>query len=662
MQQQKLITISSVLNQPTREELPSTVQKTAVIKPPNLNSYNKYIQAEYDQYRILKLKKSILNMNDGSDVPKLFELLELTKSRDFNSLLRVLDIKVDDLRVLSANAPTILDKLKGYQSNVENKLIQVISEKSEELYIISKAMSELQNTFQDIDDELLKHKRTLEKIKKSCDSAFKVIQTKENVELLKKFKTLIKDIKECEELLELTAQLLESKDYYAAHDIIHQLEVKMPRYQATQNMWKHLELLEKNYNDGICKEALHQIFLIKPKLPQLQVIIFPISISEFSLSTLNKLWDTLEASGMLDSITDAYKSIVTKAYEENNWNQFGIAPLEGALSAKDLIKRTSSLIFVLYAQFSLFKSKEQTIFVISDVVKSLTLKLQISVDNQQKSIFEHVELDLFYELYDCCKQLLACLYFCQENEFDLTTKDWQKAKESYPITIINVFSAWFITSLRQRLLSFHNKTSQDLTNLVQNEQWGTIDVPGEFLSLINKIMIIDLVAKDEDLKPTEKLTILNKSYPVVGVSLYLFKFLYNYMNLSKSCPDITWDTFFKVMEMLRLFNSLVCQSILGGGAAKTANLKSITAKHLCLSWQSVEIIVAILPFISDFYAHRIPLDKKSFKDEEILKLTNVIHDHQKEIENKLTQIIKERTQYYLAIFKVLLNSFRKLIL
>ena len=662
MLSQKLLTISSVLNQPTREEIPTSQQKAVTVKPPNLNAYNKYIQAEYDQYRILKLKKSSLNAPGSTDIPKLFESLELEKSRDFNSVLRLMDVKVDDLRVLSANAPNILEKLKQYQSNVENKLVQVISEKSEELYTISMNMVDLQNTFKDIDDELLKHKRTLEKIKKSCDSAFKVIQTKENVELLKKFKSMIKDVKECEELLELTAQLLESKDYFAAHDIIHQLEVKLPRYPATQMMWKHLELLETNYNNGICKEGLQQIFYIKPILPTFPFSLCQIELPQYSVPTLTKFWDVFESSGMIDNILEEYKIKVLKAYEEGDWAFFGLVGIEvGAPSAKDLIKRTCTVVFVLYSQFMLFKSKEQTLFCISDVVKSLTLKLQITVDNHQKSIFEHVELDVFYELYNWCKVLITCLQYLQEYDFDLNRQKWLKIDKIRPITILNVFSAWFITSLRQRLLSFHNKTLLDITSLVQNEQWATTDVPNEFNLLLKRIQNDQLEANDsDDFVLNDKLIINNIQYPCVGVVLYLIKFIYSYLNLAKSCPDITWDTFFKIMECCRSFNSLCLQSILGGGAAKTAGLKSITAKHLCLSWQSVQVIVAITPHLSNFFKNKIPDDKQQFMSDEMNKLTNVIQDHQKEIQQKLVQIIKERTLYYLnnfkAIFKINLEN------
>eukprot|EP00834_Sanchytrium_tribonematis_P005309 NODE_313_length_10011_cov_0.634584.p1 type:complete len:662 gc:universal NODE_313_length_10011_cov_0.634584:6308-4323(-) len=653
---QKYITISSVLNQPTREELAATQPKGGPVKPPNLNPYIKYITQEYDQYRILKLKKSALSVT-SDEIPKLFESLELEKSRDFNSLLRLMDIKVDDLRVLSANAPNILEKLKQYQSNVENKLIHVISEKSEELYTISKSMSDLQTTFKVIDDELLSHKLTLEKIKKSCDSAFKVIQTKENVELLKKFKSMIKDIKECEELLELTTQLLESKDYFAAHDIIHQLELKLPRFPATQHMWKHLEMLEKNYNDGICKEGLAQIFGIRPNFPNLvSNFEYPSILSpNYSLPTLNKFWNTFESSGMIDNILEEYKIKVLKAFEDGDWTLLGInLSSDSATSAKDLIKRTSSAVIVLFSQYMLFKSKDQTLFVISDVIKNLTQKLLIPVEGQQKSIFEVVEFETLMDIYDGCKKLISLLQYLQTNDFSLTSGKWISAEKPNSITILNIFQAWFITSLRQRLLIFHNKNSSDITSLIQNEQWGSVDVPGEFMMLLKKIENENLISDESDQSPKEKLVILGKSYPIVGVVLYLIKFLYSYLSFAKSCNDITWDSFFKVMEFLRNFNSLVCQSVLGGGAAKTAGLKSITAKHLCLSWQSVEVIVALSPFIIGFFTNKIPEDKISFMNEEVQKLANVVKDHQKEIELKLVHIIKERTLYYLGAFKVML--------
>lgn len=50
--------------------------------------------------------------------------------------------------------------------------------------------------------------------------------------------------------------------------------------------------------------------------------------------------------------------------------------------------------------------------------------------------------------------------------------------------------------------------------------------------------------------------------------------------------------------MLQVYNSRMCQLVLGAGAMQAAGLKSITAKHLAVSCQCVSTIMELHPILA----------------------------------------------------------------
>lgn len=53
-----------------------------------------------------------------------------------------------------------------------------------------------------------------------------------------------------------------------------------------------------------------------------------------------------------------------------------------------------------------------------------------------------------------------------------------------------------------------------------------------------------------------------------------------YITLARSFQNLAADVGIKLMELIQIFNSLVCEEILGGAAFQKKKIKHITSKHL----------------------------------------------------------------------------------
>lgn len=75
---------------------------------------------------------------------------------------------------------------------------------------------------------------------------------------------------------------------------------------------------------------------------------------------------------------------------------------------------------------------------------------------------------------------------------------------------------------------------------------------------------------------------------------------------------------------LQVFNSRMCQLVLGAGAMQVAGLKSITAKHLALSCQCLGALIALQPPLATLLVSHLPPSRHALVNPEldlVLKVT-----------------------------------------
>lgn len=173
------------------------------------------------------------------------------------------------------------------------------------------------------------------------------------------------------------------------------------------------------------------------------------------------------------------------------------------------------------------------------------------------------------------------------------------------------------STLRQSLLTqtkgyinyLHDNSKANLVVVLDNERWEQCDVSFEKQKQIDKLVSgRSLIGSEQNdfgngpKKSTKKevtpALVDGISFKVVYSAVYLTDLLLVYLEIAASLPSITTDAITKTGELLALFNTRVRQLILGAQAIQTAaRLKSISAKCLCLTAQSLSFIVAIFPHI-----------------------------------------------------------------
>lgn len=199
---------------------------------------------------------------------------------------------------------------------------------------------------------------------------------------------------------------------------------------------------------------------------------------------------------------------------------------------------------------------------------------------------------------------------------------------------------------------FHMERVKQEAQLIENEQWAASEVPSDFQLIVDRICdgrissfidgtLLNQQQQHDGEKSTKHLNIDGHSYYVVGCSLLILKMFEDYLKCVLNLESMTSEVMQKLVELLKLFNSKVCQVILGAGAMRSAGLKNITAKHLALASQSLAVMIALIPKLKDCIGRQLPA-KQATSLNEFDRIRKDYQNHQSEIHAKLVAIMNER--------------------
>ncbi|KAI9359276.1 Vps54-like protein-domain-containing protein [Zopfochytrium polystomum] len=232
---------------------------------------------------------------------------------------------------------------------------------------------------------------------------------------------------------------------------------------------------------------------------------------------------------------------------------------------------------------------------------------------------------------------------------------------------------------RAYLTHFHDERSKQLAIVVENEQWVKAPVPIDFQEMVDGLVAAGHIpaeapqangdgdqeqefstAADADESPTEKqgadspaqnsagavkmgnqLVVDGHRFFVAGCVLLLSKTLTDYLQCLTNIPSLTTEVLQRILEILKIFNSKICQLILGAGATKSAGLKNINAGHIALASQSIGAMLALIPHLRAAIECKLPPKQKVLLSD-FDRLSKDYKDHQTELFAKLVAIMSER--------------------
>lgn len=141
-----------------------------------------------------------------------------------------------------------------------------------------------------------------------------------------------------------------------------------------------------------------------------------------------------------------------------------------------------------------------------------------------------------------------------------------------------------------------------------------------------------------------------EKYTISHSSTVVLRGIERFEILLSAIPSMTSEVSSSLCEYIKLFNSPLCQLILGAGAMHSAGLKNINTKHLAIASQTLSFIIAVLPYIRECARRRISTTNRSAIGE-FDNVKRLLHDQQNQIHEKLTDILSGRATVHMRSLK-----------
>ncbi|KAF1969747.1 Vps54-domain-containing protein [Bimuria novae-zelandiae CBS 107.79] len=141
----------------------------------------------------------------------------------------------------------------------------------------------------------------------------------------------------------------------------------------------------------------------------------------------------------------------------------------------------------------------------------------------------------------------------------------------------------------------------------------------------------------------EEKYIISNSSTVVIRGIERFEILFTAM------PSMTSEVSTALCDYIKLFNSRLCQLILGAGAMHSAGLKNINTKHLAIASQTLSFIITLLPYLRECARRHATANKSGLTEFDNVK--RLLHDQQQSIHEKLIDIMSNRATIHVRNLK-----------
>ena len=148
-------------------------------------------------------------------------------------------------------------------------------------------------------------------------------------------------------------------------------------------------------------------------------------------------------------------------------------------------------------------------------------------------------------------------------------------------------------------------------------------------------------------------TVDEQKYILPACPIAMLEAMESIQHLTVGIPGMGQELATALLDCLRQFNSRTSQLILGAGATRTAGLKNITTKHLALSSQGLSFIIALMPYVREFFKRYLPQASANQTMAEFDKAKRAFQEHQHSIHEKLIDIMSNRASIHVKSLKAI---------
>ncbi|KAI9320624.1 Vps54-like protein-domain-containing protein [Dichotomocladium elegans] len=573
------------------------------------------------------------------------------------------------------------EKLSYYLDTVEVHLIREIENRSSSFF---EALSNIQALHEETLDCVSQIHMIRQKMKEiqstTCRDGLEIVRLqvrRRNLERLLDVIELVKEVRSAQPLIQV---LLGQGDYFGALDLIDETRslidktdmVDLKKVRALSNFTSQLDEMQKAV--GIMMQHDFLGILLSDLSYHIETIDFEEArkdgvVPEMTVEADTELEERLtpNTTGLLrtdmllstfqdyrEQLLAEIKEIVRKHYpSENDAGQNGVTRQLRSMPFDAFFRMLTDVLVALVKAIQRAAVYHQTLCRLID---------HCVTDEAQQTELRKESSDIVFAAADLAHVRCAKLVgFRSEQNAQLNPTDFYRLSSKLRTFIrqCETFCGRTCFGLRGTFLSqqkafidhFHMERHKQESLLIENEQWMASEVPSDFQGIVDRICEGSTFADDDthrqvqredgDQKSTKFIVIHGVSYFVVGCSLLIIKMFEDYLRCIANLEGMTTDIMQKLIELLKMFNSRVCQVILGAGAMKSAGLKNISAKHLALASQSIGIMIALIPSLKEWVGRHMPA-KQSILLGEFDRILKDYKDHQSEIHAKLVAIMNER--------------------
>ncbi|ETN23174.1 hypothetical protein PPTG_02827 [Phytophthora nicotianae INRA-310] len=206
------------------------------------------------------------------------------------------------------------------------------------------------------------------------------------------------------------------------------------------------------------------------------------------------------------------------------------------------------------------------------------------------------------------------------------------------------------SQLKLFLEKYHQTQVTKLVSTLDHELWKNTEISETRHKSLDDLSsgrgVALLLSDDREIAgetapPRKMVSICGKSFRVVWSVLLMLEIVMNYMSCAANFPVLATDVLQRSIEIFRLFNSRTTQLVLGAGAMQIARLKSISARHLALASQSLELSMTLIPHIKAALAAHFT-DRQKLLLDEFDRVLRDYAEHNEKIFSKFTSIVEDQ--------------------
>jgi vacuolar protein sorting-associated protein 54 len=199
------------------------------------------------------------------------------------------------------------------------------------------------------------------------------------------------------------------------------------------------------------------------------------------------------------------------------------------------------------------------------------------------------------------------------------------------------------------LQHIHERNKLRIISTMDHEKWVQCDVPVEIQASFERLVAGRAMSDNSSTKhpsssgPPSSSTVVieGMQYKVVWSVLELSSAIMSYLDIAMCFSSVTGDVINMTKDLVQLFNKSANMLVLGSGAQKSlAQLRSISAKHLTATAQSLAVLLAVLPHVRAALLTQLPSNRSML----LLELDRVSQDlleHHGNILSKFVAIVSD---------------------